>query len=69
MKTFKEFVAEQAEMDNDDDDHDSNEMTQWITHHVENTDVPHDVLKNQFIDKYGADKVNHFDKVVARLVN
>lgn len=65
MKSFVEYIEEQS----DNPVKSKGAMTRWITHHVLNTDTPHDEIKNKFIDRYGAGNVEHFDKVVSDLVD
>lgn len=65
MQTFTEFLRTNTITEAEDE----GAMTKWITHQVLNTDRAHDEIKKEFIGRYGAAHVTHFDDVVSKLVD
>ena len=64
MKSFKEYIEEQAPSSAD-----RKKMRDFTYHHVQNTEKDHPTIKKMFIKKFGAHNVKHFDRHVSALLD
>ncbi len=62
MQSFEQHIAEMAH------DKQQAKFQKWIGHHIDNTNIAHDVLRKKFVKKHGEQHLKHFDSIVQKMV-